>query len=491
MLIRDRLSELIGDEEFLSWYPTDGRPSLSPAQLMLVSILQFAENLSDRQAADAVRLRLDWKYALGLELEDAVFDYSVLSEFRARLGEHDRADRLLQVMLARLIGAGLLEGRGQQPTDATHVLAAVRRLSRLELAGESVRAALQELAEADPDWLAPLVEPRWAKQYGRKVEIGKVPGGRSGIIDLAETIGRNGLKLLTAVGTATAPPRLRDLPKVKILRRVWMHQYYWDPEGQLRWCEGTALPPASLRFDSPYDPDAHYCVKRDTAWSGYRTHFTETCDEDLPHVVTHVATTIAPVQDGVLTETIHDDLAAQQLAPAEHIVNTAYITPARMERAQRVHGIKLLGPIPTDHSPQAKRGTGFDKSAFDVDFDQHTATCPQGTTSRQWTPTRINDSDYILVKFPTKTCRDCPQRAQCTTAVSGPRSLALLPHPLHEIQIQARAEQATDEWKQRYAVRAGAESTISQNVRISGPRRSRYRGPRAGVGSARDRRLRG
>lgn len=146
MLVRDRLDVLFEDEEFVDLYPADGRPGFSPGQLALVSVLQFAEDLSDRAAAQAVRTRIDWKYALGLELEDTGFDYSLLSDFRARLVQGDAADRMLRVMLKRLTEAGLLRAGGRQRTDATYVLAAVRRLSRLELAGESLRAALE-------DWL--------------------------------------------------------------------------------------------------------------------------------------------------------------------------------------------------------------------------------------------------------------------------------------------------------------------------------------------------
>ncbi|MEI5102953.1 transposase [Streptomyces sp. PmtG] len=165
MLIRDRLDVLFEDEEFVGLYPDDGRPGLSPRQLALVSVLQFAENLSDRAAADAVRTRIDWKYAIGLELEDPGFDHSVLCEFGARLAEQGgAADRLLQLMLDRLVEAGLLKAGDRQRTDATHVLAAVRTLSRLELVGETPRAALEELAEAAPDWLTPLIEPEWAKR---------------------------------------------------------------------------------------------------------------------------------------------------------------------------------------------------------------------------------------------------------------------------------------------------------------------------------------
>ena len=482
MLMRDRLDVVFADEDFTHLYPSDGRPGCSPGQLALVLVLQFAENLSDRAAADAVRTRIDWKYGLGLELDDPGFDHSVLSEFRARLAEGDRADQLLQVMLDRLVAAGLLKGRGRQRTDATHVLAAVRRLSRLELAGESVRAALEEIAEADPDWLVPLIEPEWAKRYGRKVEIGKVAGGKVAVRERAEEFGRDGQKLLTAVWAADAPGRLRMLRQVEILRRVWVHQYYWDREGQLRWREGTALPPASLRFDSPYDTDAHYCVKRDVQWSGYRVHVTESCDQDLPHLVTHVATTIAPVQDGQLTEKIHDDLATRRLAPAEHVVDTAYLSPAQIERAQRVHGITLLGPVLADNSRQAKADSGFDKTAFAIDWGNEQAICPRGATSVSWTGLHISGHTYLQARFAERDCRPCPDRARCTSSATGSRSIAVLPQALHEIQMRNRLDQQTEQWQRRYAIRAGIESTLSQNVRAHGLRRSRYRGlPRTHV----------
>ncbi|TFV31581.1 hypothetical protein E4K10_05290 [Streptomyces sp. T1317-0309] len=130
----------------------------------------------------------------------------MLCEFRARLTEGDAANRLLQVMLNRLVEAGLLKAGGRQRTDATHVLAAVRRLSRLELAGESLRAALEQLAQAAPDWLLPLVEPEWDKRYGRKVEIGKVPWWKAGVTALAEAFGRDGCKVRPPPGRPTPRP---------------------------------------------------------------------------------------------------------------------------------------------------------------------------------------------------------------------------------------------------------------------------------------------
>ncbi|MFE2870064.1 transposase [Embleya sp. NPDC059259] len=157
------------DEDFADWYPSDGRRGIPLARLALVSVLQFAENLTDRQAAESVRCRIDWKYALGLELDDPGFDYSVMSEFRNRVAEGDRADRLLAVFVERLVAAGLVRGGGRQRTASTHVPAAVRRLNRAELVGETLRYALEAPAAADETWLVPLIVPGWAERYGRSV----------------------------------------------------------------------------------------------------------------------------------------------------------------------------------------------------------------------------------------------------------------------------------------------------------------------------------
>jgi transposase len=134
MRARDALGPLFTDEQFAELFAARGRPAWSPARLALalVLVLQFVEGLTDRQAADAVRARLDWKYALGLDLCDPGVDASVLTQFRARLLADGQAERLLTLMLDRLGERGLLRGGGRQRTDATHVRMAVRDLHRLE-----------------------------------------------------------------------------------------------------------------------------------------------------------------------------------------------------------------------------------------------------------------------------------------------------------------------------------------------------------------------
>jgi transposase len=173
--LRDELGTIFADADFADLFPRRGQPGLAPWRLALVTLLQFRENLPDRQAAEAVRARIDWKYLLGLELADPGFDASVLCEFRARLIEGGAEERLLRRLLARCQELGLLKARGRQRTNATHVLASIRMLNRLELVGETLRAALNELATIAPDWLRGAVPETWYKRYARRIEDGRLP----------------------------------------------------------------------------------------------------------------------------------------------------------------------------------------------------------------------------------------------------------------------------------------------------------------------------
>jgi transposase len=175
MRMRDELGPVFADEQFVKLFPDRGQPAESPARLALVTVMQFAEGLSDRQAADAVRARIDWKYALGLEITDPGFDASVLSEFRTRLIEGSAELLLFETMLACLRDKGLLKVRGRMRTDSTHILAAIRNLSRLECIGETIRQALNVLATFVPDWLSDWVPADWYDRYSRRFEDYRMP----------------------------------------------------------------------------------------------------------------------------------------------------------------------------------------------------------------------------------------------------------------------------------------------------------------------------
>ncbi|WP_203217854.1 IS1182 family transposase [Nocardia terpenica] len=504
MWIRDRLDGLFLDSDFDEWYPVDGRLGLSPARLALVSVLQFAENLTDRQAALAVACRIDWKYALGLGIDDPGFDHTVLCEFRERMAEGDRADRLLAVMVDRLAAAGLVTARGRQRTDSTHVLAAVRTLSRLELVGETLRAALEELALVAPEWLAGIVTPEWGQRYDRPVRYDRLPRGADARRTWALTVGADGASLLQALAAPDAPQRLRKGTRVEVLRRVWIQQYWFDSAGRLRWRDakktkdrrtrrssprrsnsGAAgspdpaeaqVPWSGLEIVSPHDPQARFCHHPGKArWIGYKVHQTETCDDDMPRVIVHVLTTPAPEQDVHALDPIHTALAARRLLPSEHLVDTGYITPQIIHHAATEHAVTIIGPVRED--PRAGEHPGFAKEDFLIDWQARTVTCPQGVTSPPWKPTVTDQRPGFSVLFRRADCRECAVRRQCTGNVDDKgRHLLLLPRPLQQIQSHARTEQKTAAWQQKYAMRAGCEATVSEAVHAHGLRRCRYRG---------------
>ena len=259
--IADALGPIYQDSQFAALFPRRGQPAAAPGRLALATVLQFVENLSDREAADAVRGRIDWKHALGLALTDPGFDHTVLSEFRTRLVEGKAELLLLDTLLQRLQEQGLVKARGRSRTDSTHVLAVVRVLNRLERVGETLRAALNELATVAPEWLSSVAPAAWYERYGQRVENHRLPKTEAARSALAAEIGADGQQLLDAIDAATQRAELARLPKVAILRQVWAAQYA-EEKGRLRWREPDELPPCAEQVCSPYDPDARYSTKR-------------------------------------------------------------------------------------------------------------------------------------------------------------------------------------------------------------------------------------
>lgn len=476
MRMREEFGGLYTDQMFTGLFSQRGRPAESPGRLALVTVMQFAEGLSDRQAVDAVRGRIDWKYALGLELTDPGFDSSVLSEFRARLLAGQSEAVLFETLLSRFREAGLLKARGRQRTDSTHVLAAIQTLLRLECVGETMRHALNTLAVVDPDWLRAQVPSEWFIRYGRRFEDYRLPPGLPERYALAETIGADGFQLLDWVYTPGTPRWLGEIPAVQVLRRVWLQQFYAQ-DGPVRWRAAEDLPPSSVMICSPYDAEARYSKKRSTEWTGYKVHFTETCEDDSPHLITDVQTTSATVSDFDMLPAIQTDLAQRELLPREQIVDAGYVTGDHLVSSQKEHEVILLGPVNPDSSWQAKAQQGFDVATFAIDWEARTATCPQGRRSVLWMPGQDRHKHPVVnIRFARTDCQECPVRAQCTQSSSRPRMLCVRSQDHHEAIQAARRRQTTEEFKEQYAARAGIEGTISQATRQGDLRHSRYIG---------------
>jgi transposase len=512
--IRDRLGQWLGDEEFASAFGDRGRPGWSPSRLALVTVLQRAEKLTDRLAADAVRMRIDWKYLMGLPLDDPGFDDSVLSEFRGKVADAGLEQVALDALLERLAADGLVAGGGKQRTDSTHVVAAVAALNRLELAGESVRAVLEALAAAHPGWLEQRVcVSDFARRYGTPMTSWRPPASQAQRDKLAIAYARDGYALLEAVYDPSSPGWLREIPAVETLRRVLVQNYTRTISANGKEVvrrrekepEGDGLPPGHIRIASPYDTDARWGVKRDTFWLGYKLHVTETCDdapecdcgcpaaggedgsarsgetghargcagETFPNLITCVETTEATVPDAQMTAVIDDKLAGKDLAPARQYLDSGYLSADLAVSELARHGIALIGPLLADTSAQARAGKGYARADFAIDYDAGAVTCPQGKTAASWNPCTQRGKDAIVVCFSAADCGPCPARELCTKGKR--RQLTLPPRDLAEAQAAARAAEKTNSFQADYARRAGVEGTMHQAA-SHGARRARYRG---------------
>ena len=477
MKIRDELGPLFEDDEFAALYPTLGQPAESPARLALVTILQFMENLTDREAADAVRSRIDWKYLLGLELTNPGFHYSVLSEFRQRLLEHSAESILLNRILARCESAGLLKGQSKQRTDSTRVIAKIRSLNRVELAGETMRRVLDDIAQIAPFWLKELIKEDWGKRYGSPLDTHDIRKSKGKLEKLAQTIGEDGHYLLAVIYQEDTPTKIRFLVTVEVLRQVWVQQYYLE-NGQSYWRkkDDQGFPPSGTMIASPDDLDARYSSKYGVGWTGYKLHITETCDPEEPRLITLVTTTAATVPDSNMTEAIQEELGSRDLSPDTHWVDAGYVNTDNLLSSQE-REIDLLGPARGDSSWQARTEGGYDQTKFIIDWENMIATCPERRQSMFWKEGKSSwGRPNIHFLFSRPLCFQCSAREKCSRGQKNGRHLTVSPRPAFEMLKQVREREQTEGFKEEYKRRAGVEGTVAQAVNAMGARHNRYRG---------------
>lgn len=383
-----------------------------------------------------------------------------------------QVERVLEV----LAGRQLLESGGVQRTDATHVVANIRLLNRLELVVETMRATPEALAAAAPYWLIAHTSVDWWERYERRVSDYQLPRTAPACDTLARSVGRDGLRLLSAAYTPHAPGWIREVPAVQVLRQIWVQQYQHTPEGSVLLRAAKDLPPGSVSIGSPYDTQARYRIKRGMAWRGCKAHFTETAASERPRLIVHIDTTEASRADVDTTMPRHQAVAAAGFKPDEELVDAAYVSVDHVITAAH-NGITLTGPLPPDSGRQARDPDAFDLRDFTIDRNNRHVTCPNGKQSRYWQDAHSRDGlPIIKVTFRLPDCTPCPDRARCTRSERNARAMTFRPREQFDTQQRIRADQATDAWKERYALRAGLEGTMAQASSRCDVHRARYRG---------------
>src|SRR5258707_4837442 len=340
-----------------------------------------------------------------------------------------------------------------------------------------MRAALNALAEQDPDWLSAHLNPEWFDRYVHRFELARFPKAETERKVVRAQVGKDVAQRLSHLDQPQTPQAVRGLAEVALLRQLFAQHYEQQGE-QVHWRDGPAVSNED-RIVSPYDPEARSSRKRYSVWLGYKVHLTETCDQDpgCPHLISQVETTPATWQDSELLAPIQEHLRAKGLAPAEHYVDQAYPSGPELVRQARL-GTQIIGPVGQDPSWQAREQTGYAVDDFALDWQAQVATCPQGQQSVGWThPPDRRQHPTMVIRFAEATCRACPVRSLCTRGQEG-RTLTLTPPEVHAALHERRAVQRSPAFVRQYALRAGIEGTIAQAVRTTRLRRTPYAGLR-------------
>ena len=464
-LIGNSLYERYDEAKFADLYHPEGQPGVSPVLLAFVTIFQFLEKLSDRMAAEAVRVRLDWKYALHLPLDYAGFHYSVLSEFRARVTNHQAEARLFDSVLKQLQDLGLVKRGGRQRTDSLAILTKVRDLTRLEQLVETVRLALRALLKADPTWTRANVPVSWEELYGERcVSQMMTQAERQAAV---KRVGPDGQWLLERLQATGTPVTLRELPEVVVLASTWQQKFEVVEEALVLRKPGPY--DGETTIATPHDPEARYSEKRGQGWVGHKLQVTETDDENQPHLITDIAVTSSVETDYEALEGIQNRLEERDVLPGQQVADGGYMTEDNLVDSAR-RGIDLIGPVKKDTHLQTRMPGGLSLDQFQVDFDQLTAVCPAGKQANLGT----SKGKRLVFRFRQADCAACSRRPLCCTGASG-RSLSLGWN--YRVLQAARARQETREFKALYRQhRGGVEGCLSALARGQGIRVARYIG---------------
>jgi len=464
-LIGDRLFEKLNEAEFADLYSSEGKPGISPVILAFVSVFEFMERLADRQAAQALRMRLDWKYALHLPLDYKGFDYSVLSEFRDRLLAGQAEARVFEKLVEEIRELGLIKEHGKQRTDSIAMLTKVRRLCRVETVVETLRLAVVSLVAADREWSEEVIPPSWEEKYGERFMRQRY--SEKEWKEYEEQIGENGQWLLQRLEKGGAPAGLQDLPEVQVLKTVWAQQFR-EEAGKMAYTDLKKYD-GHNQIQSPHDPEARWSRKRHFEWIGDKVQLTETEDAGYPHIITDILATSSNRTDYEELSAIQERLEQRKCKPAEQYVDAGYMSGPALNNSQK-KGIDLIGPLAKLVTRQDMLPDGITQSHFQIDAKNNIVTCPKGHTATH--PVPVNNS--LSFRFPTKICAACELRSRCCTGKAG-RTIGISAY--YELTEAARARQKTEAFRKDYAQhRSGVEGSLSALVRGNGMRTGRYIG---------------
>lgn len=451
----------------------NGRPGIEPVVLLGVLVFQFLERLPDRQALEMVKYHLGWKLALNLELEEKAFHPTVLVYFRKRLLEHARSMVAFGAIVEALQEEGLIAKKTRQRLDSTHVVGVVARLSILECTRETLRLALEELAENLPETERPADWPLlWERYVENKLDY---KSSEAVLDNKQKQAGRDIHALLQWL--APLPVEVREGRQVALLRKVFSESYVLNEQKEYE----PVKEQVSGAVQNPHDAQAQYSAKgtgqAKKQWVGYKVQVAESIGErgedkaPRKNFLTSILTQSAIESDDAgLPATLEKQKEMGLEAPSELYADGAYISAGALALAEK-EGRELLGPA----QPSAHKEKRFRAEEFEVDIAARRALCPAKKENTQCSRLEEKQGGKVTYRFEWSThCHGCELREKCVGAGQKHRSLVVGVH--HNLLQARRREQRSAAFLERMKTRNGIEGTQSELVRAHGLRQARYRG---------------
>ena len=457
----------------------NGRVALEPVILLGVSLLQYLEDVPDRQAVEMLRYHAGWNLALNCQLGEQQFHPTSLVHFRQRLLEKNLSAVAFEAVLEALAKAGLIQRKSRQRLDSTQMLGRVSRMSRLDCVRESMRLALKEIGATLP---APEQPPWWPLLWDRYVD--SQTDYRASLETLARKFVEAGQDAQQLLSWAAQEPGSQWAAgkRVQLLRRVFGEQFELTNPAAPQ--PRTKEQLSTERVQNPHEPEATYASKGNGEQRkehvGYKIQVAETVSEAvlapgeptrnfIVGVVTHAARE-SDEEGAIKMEAEQEAMGLEK--PSVSYVDAAYVSTEKLVEAA-AQGRELIGPAPKAANNNDGR---FQSEAFQVQVEQRQATCPAGHQNTQCSRLVEKATGRVSFRFEwdTATCASCPLRLKCIKAEHKHRTLVVGEN--HTVLQTRRNEQKTAEFKARLKHRNAIEGTQSELVRAHGMRRARYRG---------------
>jgi hypothetical protein len=459
-LLARECHRLFPDEAFADLFAAKGRDSVPPRIVAVVMVLQRLHGLSDREAVDAFAFDLRWKYAAGaLDFDHPGFVHTVLVDMRERLRRSERPNRIFEAALTVAKQAGLV-GR-KRVLDSTALYDAVATQDTVTMIRSAIRGLLRIANETlATEFRAALRRDDDYKDAGKPVCDWDDAAAREALVD---ALAKDGYAALLVLDGKQIGPEVAQAGE--LLATVLGQDLEKTDDGRFR----IARRVTPDRVISTVDPEARHGHKTQSrGFDGYKGHVAIDPDSEI---ITATEVTAGNVADGAAAETlIGEELADAKKADAQAEVeiygDASYGTADLVEKIEAA-GAEANVKVQAASPPRVGL---YSQDDFKIDTQAGTARCPAGALVKL----RVLADGAAVADF-SASCATCPQRAQCTTSVSG-RELRI--HPKHGTLARSRARQRDPEWRQRYrATRPKVERKIGHLMRRKhGGRRARMRG---------------